>query len=118
MKSRTGEMPMKPAKTTPKWLSISAPIALLLLLGGGIGTFWWNGVSAPATDDPNAQSIPIQIKPGTSAQAVGQELEAKGAIKSQLAWKLWTSWQSKQGKGSPQVSQSAPLGSCRPNFRR
>ncbi len=94
---------MKPAKTTPKWLSILTPIAVLALLGGGIGTFWWNGVSAPATDDLNAKSIPIQIKPGTSAQAVGQELEAKGAIKSQLAWKLWTSWQSKQGKGSPQV---------------
>jgi UPF0755 protein len=114
MKSRTGELPLKSATTTPKWLLISAPIALLTLIGGGIGSFWWNGVSAPPSNDPNAQSIQIQVKPGTSAQAIGQELEAKGAIKSQLAWKLWTSWQSKQGKGSPQtgtyeVSPNQPL---------
>jgi UPF0755 protein len=103
MKSRSGELPLKLAKTTPKWLLISAPIALLTVLGGGIGTSWWNGITAPPSTDPNTKSIQLQIKPGTSAQAVGQELETKGAIKSQLAWKLWTSWQAKQGKGSPQV---------------
>jgi UPF0755 protein len=75
---------------------------------------WWNGVTAPPSADPNAKSIQIQVKPGTSAQAIGQELEAKGVIKSQLAWKLWTSWQAKQGKGSPQtgnyeLSPSQPL---------
>ncbi len=104
---------MKPAKTVPKWLLISAPIALLTV-AGGIGGFWWNGIAAPPTTDRNAKSIQIQVKPGTSAQAIGQELEAKGAIKSQLAWKLWTSWQAKQGKGSPQkgtyeVSPNQPL---------
>jgi UPF0755 protein len=113
MKSRSGELPLKPAKTTPKWLLISAPIALLSVLTGG-SLLWWNGITAPPADDPNAQSIPIQIKSGTTAQAIGQELEAKGAIKSQLAWKLWTSWQAKQGKGSPQtgsyeISPNQPL---------
>lgn len=103
MKSRSGELPLKPAKTTPKWLLISAPIALLTVLAGGIGTSWWNSITAPPATEPNAKSIQIQIKSGTSAQAVGQELETKGAIKSQLAWKLWTSWQAKQGKGSPQI---------------
>ncbi len=93
---------MKPVKTTPKWFSFAAPIAGLLALLGGGGTVWWNGVTAPPTDDPNAKSISIQIKPGSTVQAIGQELETKGAIKSQLAWKLWTSWQAKQGKGSPQ----------------
>jgi UPF0755 protein len=114
MKSRTGELPLKPAKTTPKWLLISAPIALLTAITGGVGTFWWNGITAPPSADPNVKSIQIQVKSGASAQSVGQELEAKGAIKSQLAWKLWTTWQSKQGKGSPQVgtyelSPSQPL---------
>ncbi|WP_396134423.1 endolytic transglycosylase MltG [Chamaesiphon sp. VAR_48_metabat_135_sub] len=114
MKSRSGELPLKRSKTTPKWLLISAPIALLTVLAGGIGTFWWNGVTAPPTADPNAKSIQIQVKSGTSAQAIGKELEEKGAIRSQLAWKLWTSWQTKQGKGSPQVgtyelSPSQPL---------
>ncbi len=113
MKSRSGGLPLKPAKTVPKWLLISAPIALLTV-AGGIGVSWWNGITAPPTTEQNAKSIQIQVKSGTSAQAIGQELEAKGAIKSQLAWKLWTSWQAKQGKGSPQkgtyeVSPNQPL---------
>ena len=113
MKSRSGGLPLKLAQNTPKWLLILAPIALLIAVAGGIGSRWWNGIVAPPTTDPNAKSIQIQVKPGTSAQAIGKELEAKGAIKSQLAWKLWTSWQGKQGK-SPQsgiyeVSPSQPL---------
>jgi UPF0755 protein len=103
MKSRSGELPLKLSKTTPKWLLISAPIALITVLAGGIGTFWWNEITAAPAADPNAKSIQIQVKPGTAAGSIGQELEAKGVIKSQLAWKLWTSWQAKQGKGSPQT---------------
>jgi UPF0755 protein len=102
MKSRAGESPLKLIKTTPKWLLISAPLALLTLLWGG-GSLWWNGITAPASNDPNAKGIEIQVKPGTSGQAIGKELEAKGIIKSQTAWKLWTFWQAKQGKGSPQT---------------
>lgn len=103
---------MKLVQTTPKWLLLFTPIAILTVLGGGMS--WWNVVTAPPSADPNAKSIQVQVKPGTSAQAIGQELEAKGAIKSQLAWKLWTSWQAKQGKGSPQtgtyeLSPSQPL---------
>jgi UPF0755 protein len=112
MKSNTNKSPSQHRKTTPKWL-IFAPIALLAA-AGGIGASWWNGISAPPSTDPNAKPIQIQVKSGTSAQAIGQELEAKGAIKSQLAWKLWTAWQSKQGKGAPQkgtyeVSPNQPL---------
>jgi UPF0755 protein len=103
MKSKAGELTLKSTKTTPKWLLFSAPIALLTLLTGGIGSFWWNGITAPPSDDPKAKGIEIQVKPGTSGQAIGKELEAKGIIKSQTAWKLWTSWQAKQGKGAPQT---------------
>jgi UPF0755 protein len=78
---------LKSAKTTPKWLLLSAPIALLTLFGGG-GMAWWNGITAPPSNDLNAKSISIQIKSGSTVQAIGQELETKGAIKSQLAWKL------------------------------
>lgn len=102
MKSRAGELPLKLIQTTPKWLLISAPIALLAALSG-IGNLWWSSITAPPSIDPNIKSIQIQVKPGTSAQAIGKELEAKGAIKSQVAWKLWTFWQAKQGKGSPQA---------------
>jgi UPF0755 protein len=113
MKSRFGGLLLKPVEITPKWLLISVPIALIAILGGG-GMYWWNSITAPPSADPNAKSISIQIKPGTTAQAIGQELETKGAIKSQLAWKLWTSWQGRQGKGSPQtgnykISPNQPL---------
>lgn len=103
MKSKAGELTLKSTKTTPKWLLFSAPIALLTLLTGGIGSFWWNDITAPPSSDPKAKGIEIQVKPGTSGQAIGKELEAKGIIKSQTAWKLWTSWQAKQGKGAPQT---------------
>jgi UPF0755 protein len=109
MKSRSGGLPLKLVQTTPKWLLFATPIALL---GGGM--LWWNGITAPPTADPNAKSIQIQVKPGATAQSIGQELENKGVIKSQLAWKIWTTWQAKQGKGSPQkgnyeVSPNQPL---------
>jgi UPF0755 protein len=109
MKSRSGGLPLKLVQTTPKWLLFAAPIALL---GGGM--LWWNGITAPPTADPNAKTIQIQVKPGATAQSIGQELENKGVIKSQLAWKIWTTWQAKQGKGSPQkgnyeVSPNQPL---------
>ena len=103
MKSKGGEMSLKSIKTAPKWLQISAPIALLTALSGGIGSIWWSGITAPASTDPSAKSIPVQVKPGMSVLAIGKELEAKGVIKSQTAWKLWTGWQAKQGKGTPQT---------------
>jgi UPF0755 protein len=114
MKSRSGEIPLKLVETTPKWLLFSAPLALITALASLIGMSWWNGIIAPPSADANAPNIQFQIKPGTSAQAIGQELEAKGAIKSQLAWKLWTNWQAKQGKGAPktgsyEISPSQPL---------
>ena len=103
MKSKGGEITLKSIKTAPKWLKFSAPIALLTALSGGIGAIWWSGSTAPASTDPSAKSIPVQVKPGMSVQAIGKELETKGIIKSQTAWKLWTGWQAKQGKGTPQT---------------
>ncbi len=99
MKSRTTTPPTQLRRPTPKWLLMFAPL-VVAALGGAL---WWNSNIAPASSDPNAPSIPIQVKSGTSAQAVGRELAAKGAIKSELAWKMWMAWQSKQGKGAPQT---------------
>jgi UPF0755 protein len=104
---------LKLVQTTPKWLFFATPLALLTVLAGG-GMLWWNGITAPPSTDPNAKTIQIQVKSGATAQAIGQELETKGAIKSQLAWKIWTTWQAKQGKGSPQkgnyeISPNQPL---------
>jgi UPF0755 protein len=88
--------------TTPKWLLISAPIALVVVIGSAVSLFWWGSSSAPVSQDPNVQPVQFQVKPGSSAQAIGQDLESQGIVKSAFAWKLWTSWLSKQGKGSLQ----------------
>ncbi len=103
MKSKGKKMTLKSIKTAPKWLQISAPIAMLTLLSSGIGSIWWSSATAPASRDPSVKGIQVQIKPGSSIQAIGKELEIKGIIKSQAAWKLWTGWQAKQGKGTPQT---------------
>lgn len=91
---------MKLIDTTPKWLLITAPTALAIALIGGMGMSWWGNTTAPVSKDPNAQPVQFQVKQGTSAQAIGQQLESQGIIKSSFAWKLWTSWLAKQGKGS------------------
>jgi UPF0755 protein len=101
IKSNSRKPPSKSRPTTSKWLLVAAPIGCLGVLAGG-GMLWWNGITAAPISDANAKSIQIQVKSGTSGQAIGKELEAKGVIKSQLAWKLWTGWQAKQGKGSVQ----------------
>jgi UPF0755 protein len=114
MKSKSGEIPLKLVETTPKWLLFTAPLALIAAIASAIGMSWWNGTISPPSNDANAPSIEFQVKPGASVQSIGQELEAKGVIKSQFAWKLWTSWQAKQGKGSPktgsyELTPSKPL---------
>lgn len=56
---------------------------------------WWNQASAPITPaSAPAQSkrVIIQIPQGTTAQGIGQELEAAGLIRSAKAWELWSRW--------------------------
>lgn len=76
-------------------------VFLLVLLGSALGLSawraqaWWNQASAPvasqATPDPKKRVL-IQIPSGTSAQQIGQELEAAGLIRSTQAWDLWARW--------------------------
>ncbi len=114
MKSRSRNLPLTQTKTTPKWLLVSAALASVAALASLVAMSWWNNMIAPPAADPNTSSIQFQVKPGASAQSIGKDLEAQGAIKSQFAWKLWTSWQARQGKGSPktgtyEISPSQPL---------
>ena len=78
MKSRSKKAPAKMVPTTPKWLLISAPLALGTALASLLGMSWWNGIVAAPSADPDAPSIQVQVKPGSSSQAIGQELEEIG----------------------------------------
>lgn len=79
-------------------------------LAAGQGWAWWSWAKSPVqsseqviadsgigndtTSDgtSDANLIQIQIPSGTSAQQIGQDLEAAGLIRSSTAWKLWTRW--------------------------
>jgi UPF0755 protein len=62
------------------------------------GWAWWSWatspVSAATTDAGEANAVQIAISTGTSGQQIGQDLESAGLIRSALAWKLWSRWQS------------------------
>ncbi|AFZ43839.1 aminodeoxychorismate lyase [Halothece sp. PCC 7418] len=62
---------------------------MVLLSAGGAGTWlWWKSAIAPISSNPS-QPITITIPSGTAAQIIGQQLEAEGLIRSELAWKIW-----------------------------
>lgn len=94
----------------------------LLLAAFGIaawqGWSWWAWASAPPlpTDSATQQkSINLNIVPGTSAQEIGQDLEALGVIRSSQAWNMWSRWLMWQDSaggfqaGTYQLSKTEPM---------
>ena len=84
-------MNMKVMQKAFKWFIV------LLVPALGIGTWlgwnWWNGAISPTKHD---QVTSIQVKPGTAAQQIGQQLEEAGIIRSSQAWSLWARYLQKQ----------------------
>jgi UPF0755 protein len=83
-----------------RWGIVSLVIPLAAGLAAWQGWAWWSWASGPvvpvteASDD--SQTVQIQIPPGTPGQQIGDDLEAAGLIRSALAWKLWSRWQTVQ----------------------
>jgi len=82
-----------------KFLPKRAIAALLLVAILGIaswrGWVWWNwAIAAPVATTPavGQKSVQLRIRPGTSAQEIGADLEALGLIRSASAWSLWSRW--------------------------
>ncbi|WOD41833.1 endolytic transglycosylase MltG [Nodosilinea sp. E11] len=85
-----------------RWIRWSF-LGLLVPLATGVaawqGWAWWSWANQPVSEgtaDTAAQTVQIQIPPGTPGQQIGQDLEAAGLIRSSLAWKLWSRWQAQQ----------------------
>lgn len=76
-----------PKPCSPK---LAAPLILAGLGIGGCG-LWWTWAIAPVSSGATPTQR-LTIAAGTSADAVGQQLEAAGLIRSQLAWKIWARW--------------------------
>ncbi|MGG6263475.1 endolytic transglycosylase MltG [Leptolyngbya sp. AN03gr2] len=72
----------------------------LFLVGAALGLSawraqaWWSFASSPIaqTTSDQGKRVLIQIPQGTSAQQIGQELEAAGLIRSSRAWEVWARW--------------------------
>lgn len=105
------------AKHFPTKLLLLGGIPILLSLSAWQGWNWWSWASSPVAQatSTDAQSINLSIRPGTSAQAIGQDLETLGLIHSAQAWDLWTRWltfQDSQGgfqAGTYQLSKNQSL---------
>ncbi len=103
---------MKDQSNLPQWAKFAVPTGILAV-AASLGLFaWWNDAIAPPATT-NSPEVQFNIPSGSSAQSIGKELAAQKLIKSELAWKLWTSVFSRQSKGaksgSYQISPSQPL---------
>ncbi len=95
------------------WLILPA----VIIFGGWQGWRLWNwSISAPVVETQDAEKkIQFNIPPGTAATQIGEQLEAKGIIRSAMAWKLWTYWlelHDSEGEfkaGTYQLSPTEPL---------
>jgi UPF0755 protein len=89
---------MKATPSISKWLFYLVLFPATLAICGWQGWSWWSWASAPALADEtseaatDARAVQLEIPQGTSAQQIGQDLEAVGVIRSSTAWQLWTRW--------------------------
>ncbi len=84
-----------------RWGFLGLVVPIATGIAAWQGWAWWSWATAPVTaaevqavDDLN--SVQIAIPTGTSGQQIGQDLESAGLIRSAMAWKLWSRWQSLQ----------------------
>jgi UPF0755 protein len=83
-----------------KWGFLGLLVPLATGFAAWQGWAWWSWATAPVAasevDAVAADAVQIAIPPGTSGQQIGQDLESSGLIRSALAWKMWSRWQSFQ----------------------
>lgn len=82
-----------------RWSFLGLLVPVATGLAAWQGWAWWSWATAPvaASEIESIEDrVQIAIPTGTSGQQIGQNLEAAGLIRSALAWKLWSRWQSLQ----------------------
>ena len=70
-------------------------LLVLALIGVGSGFIWWN--SSLKSLSNSETEVRVVIPKGRSAEAIGQQLEEEGVIKSAFAFKLYVQLYGKQG---------------------
>lgn len=84
-------MPKKKAS----WLFYGVAVPLTILLTGIASSTWW--LWASAAPDVLGAKVRLTISDGMPTQAIAQELESAGVIRSSLALRFWLQWQSLRG---------------------
>jgi UPF0755 protein len=93
---------MKAVQRILRWFVFLAVVIAALGASAWKGWDWWLWASSPpamaASDTPPTKpnTVEVEIPQGASAQQIGQDLQAKGLIRSSTAWDLWTRWQTWQ----------------------
>ena len=108
---------MKLIKNTIGFIFYWLILPSVIIFGGWQGWRLWNwSISAPMVETQDAEKkIQFNIPPGTAATQIGEQLEAKGIIRSAMAWKLWTYWlqlhdsEGEYKAGTYQLSATEPL---------
>ncbi len=106
---------MKNRSNLPTWAKFAAPAGILALVSGlGLFAWWSDAIAPPAT--ANSPEVQFNVPAGSSAQSIGKGLTEQKLIKSELAWKLWTSVFSRQSKGAKSGSYQLSPGQSLPDI--
>jgi len=92
--SSAQKMPTK----NSNWLFYGVAVPLTILLTGVVSSSWW--IWASAAPSSFGTKIRLTISDGMPTQAIAQELESAGVIRSSLAMRLWLQGQSVRGSES------------------
>jgi UPF0755 protein len=82
----------KMQKKRSNWLFYGVAVPLTILVTGFVSSSWW--IWASAAPSNFGAKIRLTISDGMPTQAIAQELESAGVIRSSLALRLWITWQS------------------------
>ncbi len=82
-------------KKSPNWLFYGAAVPLTILLTGIASSSWW--IWASAAPNNFGAKVRLTISDGMPTQAIAQQLESAGLIRSSSALRLWLLWQSFRG---------------------
>jgi len=85
-------------KKSFNWLLYGVAVPLTILVAGIVSSSWW--VWASAAPSNFGAKIRLTISDGMPTQAIAQELESAGVIRSSLALRLWVMWQSLRSSDS------------------
>jgi UPF0755 protein len=106
---------MKNIASLPGWAKIAGGTGAAAVVASlGFNTWWSGEIAAPKPEE--SASIQVDIPNGSSAQSIGKQLAQKKIIKSEFAWKLWTSVFSRQSSGAKAGSYQLSPGKTLPEI--